>query len=160
MKPELLSVRAVNQYRRRDILAYIGLRYYLESKSTQSDRWAREVSTHLVNTRDAPIYFRSYHYKEIGEGDSVVHRNIYIPGPNEILAESTLLQECSLSSSFSTLPCVYSYKFPAKNNKEGVFRSYFPGFKERHVSIAKAFANTDGAMVRYADIRKFYPNIS
>ncbi len=59
MRPEVLSVRAVNQYRRRDMLAYLGLRYYLENKATNRDLWAKTVSTYLVDSRDTPIYFTS-----------------------------------------------------------------------------------------------------
>ena len=51
MKAELLAIRAINQYRRRDILAYLGLRYYLDSSCSKKDIWIRDISTHLVNTR-------------------------------------------------------------------------------------------------------------
>jgi len=159
MRPELLAIRAINQYRRRDILAYLGLRYYLENFCARSDMWAREVSTHLISTRVPPVYFRSYHFKEM-DGDSVVHRSIYVPGPNEVLAETTLLNECSMYPAFRSSPHVYSYRFPNPRSKEGVFQTYFPGFRERHKSIAEACHNLSGAIVRYTDIRKFYPNIS
>src|SRR5574341_803706 len=112
MRPETLAVRAVNQYRRRDIVAYLGLRYYLENEAAKRDVWAKNVSTHLVNGRVAPIYFCSYHFKEISDQGNVVYRNLYVPGPNEILAETVLLHECSLHSSFRSSACVYSYHFP------------------------------------------------
>lgn len=160
MRPELLSVRAVNQYRRRDVLAYLGLRYYLENDSAQSNMWAEEVSTHLINTRALPIYFRSYHFKEMGENEKVVHRNIYLPGPNEAIAEAVLLNECSKYSAFKSSDRVFSYKFAEQNSKEGIFRSYFPGFRERHHSIAWHCQNLSGAKVLYTDIKKFYPSIS
>jgi hypothetical protein len=158
MKPELLAVRAINQYRRRDVLAYIGLRYYLKNSCTLTDFWARDISTHLVSTRGYPIYFRSPHFKEISEGE-VVHRNIFVPGPNEILAETALLYECSKYPAFRSSSDVYSYHFPSPKSKAGVFKTYFPGFKSRHNSIADACRNMDDAKVRYTDIRKFYPNI-
>lgn len=160
MRPELLAVRAINQYRRRDVLAYLGLRYYLENCCARSDLWAREVSTHLVSTRSSPVYFRSYHFKEMDEEGSVICRNIYIPGPNEALAESVLLYECSLDPAFKSLPCVYSYRFPKPNSKYGIFKNYFPGFRERHNSIARVCNKLNGAIVQYTDIVKFYPNIS
>lgn len=159
MKPELLAVRAVNQYRRRDILAYLGLRYYLENQCSRGDLWARDVSTHLVSTRKSAVYFRSYHFKEI-DGDSIEHRSIFVPGPNEAVAETSLLYECSKYSAFRSLPNVYSYRFPNLDSKEGVFQTYFPGFRGRHKSIANACKTLDGAIVRYTDVRKFYPSIS
>jgi hypothetical protein len=159
MRPELLAVRAVKQYRRSDILAYLGLRYYLENQSTRSDLWARDVSTHLVSTEIFPVYYRSYHFKEM-DGESVVHRNIFVPGPNEVLAETCLLYECSKYPAFASSEKVYSYRFPKLNSKESVFQSYFPGFKRRHRSIADACRKDNDAVVRYTDIRKFYPNAS
>ncbi len=163
MKPELLAVRAINQYRRRDILAYLGLRYYLENDCAKNDNWVKDISTHLVNTRESPIYFRSYHFKEMAEGDvNVVHRNIYLPGPNEILAESALINACSVEPAFRSLECVYSYHFPEFSSKKGIFENYFPGFQERNNSIAKVCNNlsSTNTIVRYTDIKKFYPNIS
>jgi hypothetical protein len=158
MSPGLLAVRAVNQYRRRDVLAYIGLRYYLENISAKSDLWIRNVSIHLVNNRKSPVYFRSYHFKEISD-EVVIHRNIFIPGPNEALAETALLHECSKHSAFRSLPCVYSYRFPKSNSREGVFQNYFPGYRERHNTIADACHSSDDAIVLYTDIKKFYPSI-
>ena len=67
MRPELLAVRAINQYRRRDVLAYLGLRYYLENDCAKNDVWARDISAHLVKTQESPIYYRSYHFKEMNE---------------------------------------------------------------------------------------------
>ncbi|MBN2006281.1 MAG: RNA-directed DNA polymerase [Anaerolineae bacterium] len=160
MRSELLAVKALNQYRRRDVLAYLGLRYYLESQCARSDLWSEDVATHLVSTRSAPIYFRCYHFKEMDRDGSVIHRNLYLPGPNEILAESALLHKCSLDPAFKPLSCVYSYLFPKPNSKEGIFRSYFPGFRKRHESIARICNESDKSIVQYTDIKRFYPTIS
>ena len=159
MRPELLAVRAVNQYRNRDVLAYLGLRYYLENIFTLSNAWVRNVSTHLVDTRTSPVYFRSYHFKKT-DGDSIVHRSIFVPGPNEALAETALLYECSKYPAFNSLKNVYSYKFPSLKSKSGVFQTYFSGFKGRHKSIASACQSLNGATVQYTDIQNFYPSIS
>lgn len=161
MKAELLAIRAINQYRRRDILAYLGLRYYLDSDCAKKDIWIRDISTHLVNTRESPIYFQSSHFKEI-QSDQVCHRNIYLPGPNEMLAESALLHSCSMESSFQSMECVYSYNFPETSSNEGIFKNYFPGFQERNTSIAEVCKNLNhtDTIVRYTDIKKFYPSIS
>ena len=160
MRPELLAVRAINQYRRRDVLAYLGLRYYLENDCAKNDVWARDISTHLVKTQDSPIYYRSSHFKEMNE-NGVGHRNIYLPGPNEILAESALLDDCSKELSFQSLECVYSYRFSDQSSKEGIFKNYFPGFQQRNKSIASICDSlgSAGTKVLYTDIKKFYPSI-
>ena len=163
MRPELLAVRSINQYRRRDVLAYLGLRYYLENDCAKNDVWARDISAHLVKTQESPIYYRSYHFKERNE-NRVDHRNIYLPGPNEILAESALLDDCSKddSESFKSSKCVYSYQFSEPSSKKGVFKNYLSGFKERTNSIASicnSSVDTD-TRVLYTDIKKFYPSIS
>ncbi|WP_204104076.1 MULTISPECIES: RNA-directed DNA polymerase [Spirulina sp. CCY15215] len=161
MKPEKLAVRAINQYRRRDILAYLGLRYYLDNDCAKNDIWARDISTHLVQTRELPVYFRSYHFKKMADNNiDVVYRNIYLPGANEMFAESALLYECSLDTAFQALPCVYSYPFPDPSTKEGIFKNYFPKFQERNHSIIHFCKSSNHARVRYTDIKKFYPSIS
>jgi len=68
MKPErpgILAVRAVNQYRRRDVLTYLGLRYYLHNSAARTDQWARQVATDLVLTRTDSPYFQALHYKDV-----------------------------------------------------------------------------------------------
>jgi hypothetical protein len=100
MRPETFAIRAVNQYRRRDILGYLGLRYYLENEAAKRDIWAKDVSAYLVNGRSTPIYYLSRHFKEIADEGRVIYRNIFVPGPNEILAETALLYECSQHSAF------------------------------------------------------------
>lgn len=162
MKPEILAVRAINQYRKRDVLAYISLRYYLDNICAVRDIWIKDVATHLVNSCDIPIYFRSYNFKEITNNDGPIHRKIYLPGPNETLAETALLYECSKEPAFQSRNCVYSYRFPDSSSKEGIFRNYFPGFQSRNSSIAKVCNdyNDKSLIVRYTDIKKFYPSIS
>lgn len=160
MRPELLAVRAINQYRRRDILAYIGLRYYLENSTALSNRWIEDVSTHLLRTRSEPIYYKSHHFKEVDRDGSIKHRAIYVSGPNEILAETALLYQCASEAVFRSSKQVYSYQFPSAADKQGVFRSYFPGFKERHQLVRMACIDSPDSIVQYTDIRKFYPSIT
>ena len=160
MRPGLLAVRAVNQYRSRDILAYLGLRYYLDNDCAKNDIWVKDIATHLVKTRQTPIYYRLFHFKEIVQ-DDIVHREIYLPGPNEILAESALLHDCSKDEAFKALECVYSYYFPHSSSKEGIFQNYFPGFEQRNHSIARTCKDLgETTKVLYTDIKKFYPSIS
>lgn len=160
MKPELLAVRAINQYRRRDILAYLGLRYYLENDCAKNNVWARDISTYLVETRESPVYYCTYHFKEINEGQ-INHRAIYLPGPNELIAEANLIFDCSKENAFQSSKYVYSYLFSELSSKEGTFKNYFPGFQERNQSIAKACRDSDSSntIVLYTDIRRFYPSI-
>ena len=161
MRSGLLAVRAINQYRRRDVLSYVGLRYYLENDCSKNDLWANDISRHLVNTRDTPIYHCSHHFKEISNDGKIEYRDIYLPGANEILAESALIYECSTEPAFKSLNCVYSYHFPEISSKEGIFKNYFTGFQRRNNSIANVCTelNDSSTIVRYTDIKKFYPNI-
>jgi hypothetical protein len=162
MRPEMLSVRAVNQYRYRDTIAYLGLRYYLDNDCARRDVWAEDISTHLIQTRSSPIYFKSTHFKEIDEDGSIIHRSIYLAGSNEMLAESYLLHYCSTEAEFQSKACVYSYRFPVKSSKESIFRNYFPGFQDRNNFINKVCqeAGTDDTKVLFTDTKKFYPSIS
>jgi hypothetical protein len=161
VRPEILAVRAVNQYRRRDILPYLGLRYYLANHCALRDRWAGDVASHLVISRTKPNYFSALHFKEHQDGKQVEHRQMHLPGPNEAFAEAALLNECSKHiEAFQALPCVFSYRFAPVNSPKGIFETYFSGFRERHAAVANACRQNANGIVLYTDIKRFYPSIT
>jgi hypothetical protein len=160
MRPEILAIRAVNQYRARDVISYLGLRYYFVNLCARRDRWAEDVATHIVRTRSEPSYFKSSHFKELHDNGSVLHRDIFLPGPNEAFAEAALLAECAKYTAFSSLPCVFSYRLSVGDDTRGIYVPYFDGFRERHIAITKACENHPDAVVLYTDIKKFYPSIT
>lgn len=160
-RPGILPVRAINQYRRRDVLTYLGLRYYLDAVAAQSDQWARDVATHLVLTRTESSYFRVLHFKERNKDGTNQHRPLFLPGPNEALAEAALLGECSAHpQAFGNPECVYSYALTTGSDRSGVFRPYFGGLQKRQIAIADACDACPDGEVLYTDIRQFYPSIS
>lgn len=153
-----LAVKALNQYRRRDIFPYLGLRYYLDSSTGKQNRWINMVCTRLTTDAEQPSYLKTYHFKDFSNG-KFVHRDIYLPAPNEILSETALISEISKHKPFNPKPYVYSYRFSKENEKSGVFRPYFNGFKERHKHIADACRSIEDGVVLYTDIKRFYPSI-
>ena len=159
MRPQQLALRSVNQYRTRDVLAYLGLRYYFANHCATRDRWAHDVASHLLMTRTRSGYFKSLHFKDIRESGLVDHREVFIPGPNESFAETALLAECSKHHVFHPLPCVFSYRLAKENSVSGVYMPYFSGLQERHQKIADACKERSGSVVLYTDIKRFYPNI-
>ena len=160
-RPGSLSVQAVNQYRRRDILTYLALRFYLENSAARTDRWAREIATDLVLSRSNPVYFKSHHFKDISYNGDVDHRIMYLPCANEALAESALLAECAkYPQAFGNAPCVFSYSINGNEDRSGIFLHYSKGLRDRHQAIAQACDNIPGSVVRYIDLKKFYPSIS
>ena len=157
----LLAVRTLNQYRRRDVLAYLGLRYYLDNSASRSDRWAREVATDLVLRRSGPSYFAVQHFKDLDARGHVDHREIFLPSPNEALAETALIDACaSAGPSFSTSKMVFSYLYANAEDSSGAFQNYMVGLRERHAAIAAACRRVPNARVQFFDIRRFYPSIS
>lgn len=159
MRPQLLALRAVQQYRTRDIMAYLGLRYYFVNQCARRDRWGDEVSTHLVMSRSSGAYFQSLHFKDVNNGQ-VGHRDIFLPGPNESFAEAALLAECSRHAAFRSPDFVFSYRLAEGDDTQGVYKPYFSGLKERQENIAAACKAGADQVVRYTDIKRFYPNIS
>jgi hypothetical protein len=155
----VFAVKALNQYRKRDIFPYLALRYYVDSFVGRQDRWINDVCTRLTIQNDNPGYLRMYHFKDISN-DIFIHRDIYVPTPSEALAEVALITELSSYEEFSPKPYVYSYRFSSRKEKNGVFKQYFDGFKERHKSISDACWNVDDGVVLYTDIKKFYPSIN
>ena len=65
IRPGNIAIRVANQYRRRDVLTYLALRYYLENLAARRDHWCRDVAVDLVLTRQKPVYFEAQHFKEI-----------------------------------------------------------------------------------------------
>ncbi|MES9874194.1 MAG: RNA-directed DNA polymerase [Candidatus Sedimenticola sp. 6PFRAG7] len=158
-RPGVLAVRAANQYRRRDVLSYLGLRYYAENSAAHTDNWAKDVATNLVLNRDAAPYFLASHFKEI-TSNGVTHREITLPGPNEALAETALLDECSrYPNAFDPAPCVFSYRLATGDDRSGLYEHYVNGLRKRHLAIAEACDNTPSGVVLYTDIKRFYPSI-
>ncbi len=159
MRAQTLALRAINQYRRRDTLAYVGLRYFLNNRCARRDRWANEIATHLVRTRSNAPYFGSQHFKEVDDEGEVLHRRIDIPSPTEMYAEAALINRCAAEPPFQARSCVYSYRLPQNGSEDGIFEPYFNGFRERHRSIAAASHADDVDFLLYTDIKKFYPSI-
>ena len=161
MRPGLLAVRATNQYRRRDVLAYLGLRYYLDSSAARSDRWAQEVATDLVLRSTEPCYLTVQHFKESDSLGRVTHRDIYLPGPNEALAEAALLDACARSGGqFMPAGSVYSYRLATADDLSGVYQHYMYGLQQRHEAIATMCRRSPDSEVLYLDIRQFYPSVT
>ena len=160
-RPGTLAVRAVNEYRRRDILPYLSLRYYLENRLARSDRWARQVATELVSTRTASPYFHAHHFKELDTDGKPRHRCVCLPGANEALAEAALLAECARhTKNLVTPPCVYSYRLARENDRSGIFEHYTQGLCLRQAAVARACDDSPNGVVQYLDIQRFYPSIT
>lgn len=153
-----LAIKALNQYRKRDILPYLALRYYVENSVGRQNRWITDICTRLTCENSQFGYLRMYHFKDISDG-ICNHRDIYIPAPSEALAEVALITELSKHEEFTPKPYVYSYRLSSKNDKSGVFKPYFNGFKERHMSISDVCKKTEDGVVLFTDIKKFYPSI-
>ncbi|SMG62683.1 conserved hypothetical protein, partial [methanotrophic bacterial endosymbiont of Bathymodiolus sp.] len=156
MNNNILAVKALNQYRKRDVVAYLGLRYYLNNVSARRNRWINEISSRLSSVQDKPSYLKTYHFKDIDDNSRYIYRDIYLPAPNEALAETSLLTELSKYDVFRPKPYVYSYRFSETIEKNGVFQPYFIGFKERQKAIAKACWQVENGIVLYTDIKRFY----
>jgi len=154
-----LALKALNQYRKRDVISYLGLRYYLDNKSSQSSRWINEVATKVALDATEPSYFRTFHYKDIKDNDTYQHRDVHLPSPNEALAEVALITELSKYEAFHPKSFVYSYKFAAHDDTSGVFVPYFNGLRERQKDIAKACKKGVEHIALYTDIQRFYPSI-
>ncbi len=156
--PETIAVKAVNQYRRRDIIGYLGLRLYLDNSCAQRNLWSHNVACRIT-LHSPSLYHSSSHFKEqdADTGD-IRHRRICVPTPNEILAETALLVELSSTSCLKNTSS-YSYKLADARDRVGIFAPYFLGFRERHRAIAQAAKSHNGNVVLYTDIHRYYPSI-
>jgi hypothetical protein len=160
IRPGKLALRAVNQYRRRDVLSYLGLRYYLGNSAARSDNWMEKISVNLSLTREIK-YYPVDHFKEITNEGKIKRRKIFLPSPNDSLAETVLLNECSKHPEvFANPKSVFSYDLSETKCKSGVFKNYMQGLKRRQSSIALACKKYPNGVVEHTDIQSFYPSIS
>lgn len=84
---------------------------------------------------------------------------MHLPAANECLAEAVLLNECACLADFRNPSTVYSYDLASGDETEGVFLHYFRGLRRRHEDMATACKAAPTGIVRYGDIRTFYPSI-
>jgi hypothetical protein len=159
-RPGILAARAVNQYRRRDVLTYLALRYYLHNDAARTDRWAQQVAADLVLTRTDLPYFHAHHFKDLSGGNKIDHRAMFLPSANEALAEAALLAECARHPQvFANPSCVFSYPLNTGDDRSGIFPHYSAGLRGRQDAIAGACDETLHGVVRYVDVKRFYPSI-
>lgn len=158
-QPGTLATRATGQYRSRDTITYLGLRYYLANTAATADRWVGEVATKLVRQRSNAPYHKAYHFKELS-GREVQRRELMLPGPNEALAEAFLIDACATRGGpFARDPNVFSYWPSQAGDRKGVFVDYIVGLKERHTAITSACHQAHDATVCFRDIKRFYPSL-
>lgn len=155
----VVATKAVNQYRKRDAFAYLGLRQLLKGTVSRSDEWATKIAVDQVTRRSAHSYFISEHFKERDASGENKFRKIVVPGPIEILAESALLTACAGRREFVPHEAVFTYHLAAPLDRSGIYRNYMDGLRARHQAIELACNNAPGSTVRFLDIKRFYPSI-
>jgi hypothetical protein len=151
-----IALKSLNQYRKRDILAYLSLRYYLEPLSSRTDQWAQEVAVRLASKRNSSKLLKVKHFKG-WSGEAPQYRDIYILSPNDIIAESALISQCSKYEEFKSNSSVYSYLI--NSDSRSVFKHYTSGLKKRYNSIQTACKKIGNEEIVYVDIKSFYPSI-
>ena len=157
--PCTAAIRAVHQYRCRDVVPYLALRYYLTARSARRERWAADVAVSLVLQRTSSPYLAVKHFKERCPDGTIRLRDIFLPCANEALAEAALLAECAKHESFANPSQVFSYALAVGAETNGAFRPYFQGLQRRHLMVAAACRSHPHSVVRYCDIRAFYASI-
>lgn len=156
-----LALRALNDSRRVDPLAYLSLRYTLSSVASLKNVWARAIAPEIVRRRPGPGFLESKLFKQLDQNGTAEFRDVVRPGGPEALAEVALLDACARAGkAFKPADEVYSYHFPKRNSVEGAFVPYFQLFSARQAKIGEVCEKLPRNWVLYADIRQFYPSIT
>ena len=150
-----IALKSLNQYRKRDIIAYLSLRYYLDSKSSRTDLWAKEVATNLTLNNESSDFLKIKHFKCVVNNE-IKFREIHIPSPNDIISESVLISECAKYDSFYTNSAVYSYLLNDTN--ESIYKHYTNGLNKRFSSIQKACRDKTNIPSLYLELGKTFIN--
>lgn len=71
-----------------------------------------------------------------------------------------MLDECANHpQAFANPECVFSYELSRDKDCSGVFKYYIEGLQKRQQAIANACEACPNGVVRYTDIKRFYPSI-
>lgn len=161
MRPGVLAVRTANEYRRRDVVSYLALRFMFHAESAKRDRWATEIASDLTLTRTNLPYRHSRVYRGVTERGLIDYRDLYFPGPAEMLAEASLLQECMRAGgAFERGACVYSNVLADFDSRHGMIDPYFRWWKTRQSDIARTASTIPDGLVLFFDIKTFYSAVS
>lgn len=155
-----IATACVNQYRSRDIFAYLGLRYCLENTIARTDDWAKNNAYQAVFARKEGSYLRSYHFKQVDKDGGYEVRDLFVPSVAEALAEIALLRKCADHYNNSVSDRVFSYRLDDLDSSGGAFDPYMKGLRERQGQISAACKKYPDGKVVYIDITKFYPSIT
>lgn len=160
MRSRKLAIRALNEARRTDPLAYLSLRYTAATTVGMKDEWAREVAPRIVMGRGDSTFVESQQFKELNAAGSPEFRTVrYCGGPHQ-LAEAALIEACSTAGGpFIPRDSVYSYRYPSSSSYEGVFTPYFELFAKRQDDIGRRCRQFTRHTVVYLDIKSFYPSV-
>ncbi|TAE92049.1 MAG: RNA-directed DNA polymerase [Verrucomicrobia bacterium] len=155
-----LAIRALNEARRTDPLAYLSLRYTAATTVGLKDEWAREVAPKIVMGRDGSTIVESMQFKELNQTGGAEFRTVrYCGGPHQ-LAEAALIEACANAGGpFIPSDSVYSYRYPSRSSYEGVFIPYFELFAKRQNDIGRRCRQFSKHTVVYLDIKQFYPSV-
>lgn len=159
-RPGILASRAVNQYRGREIFSYLSLRYFLSGSFARSDDFAQNEAVQVVRSTEAPSYHSSSFFKSIDEERKIEYRVMHLPGAAETLAESALLAECEAKGDIADREVCFSYWLADSRSRKGSYEHYMVGLRSRQSAIAEALEDVESSIVKYVDIKKFYPSIS
>ena len=156
-----LALRALNDSRRVDPLAYLSVRYTLASVTSLKDVWARAIAPEIVRRRPGPGFLESKLFKQLDQDGDPEFREVVRAGGPEALAEVALLDACSKAGkAFQPADEVYSYHFAKRSSVEGAFIPYFELFSARQAKIGEVCERLPRHWVLYADIKQFYPSVT
>lgn len=155
-----LVAKALNQYKGRDVFAYLALRYAVENEMTRSNNWCTDFAPNIVKSSAQGSYIRSYHFKKIVSDGEYEQRDIFVPSAAESLAESSLLSECMIGWKAVSTNRSYSYLPTNKTSRVSFFEPYMQGLRQRQLGILEACNKYPDGMVAYIDIKSFYPSIT
>ena len=159
-KPEIFASKAVHQYRTRDVFAYLALRYYFESDAAKLDRWAEDNAAQIVLASPKGRYLPVLHLKDIKEDGKPEHRPLFVPSPSEALVEALIICECAQAWKSERSPRLFSYEAQDRQSPGAYFETYMPGLRRRQSAIGASCKSNPNALVRYIDIKRFYPSIT
>ncbi|MDZ4274053.1 MAG: RNA-directed DNA polymerase [Erythrobacter sp.] len=106
------------------------------------------------------LYLQTHHFKQLDKNGVAEHRQLFIPGASEALAEAALLARCAPIWEELRSTKVFSYHPTGQDNKRSYFDSYMVDLRRRQQEILQECQKISEGVVAYVDIKSFYPSLS
>lgn len=158
--PPKLLLRALNQTRMRDNVAYVALRAAAESQKSLAPDWLEQFVNHRTLIRRSWSFRRYFLFKGYSPEGDISYRTMHGPSPLAALTEAYLLFHLAKEPAFAAPQRAYSYLWPKSPRSSRNYQFFLEGYRSRNESVRSQMRENTNLVAVVTDIRAFYPSVN